>query len=50
MIRRLTVALSVVVALLVFAPVAVAMPKNECARMCSDRRDYKSCVVECLKR
>jgi len=50
MFRRLTIALSIVAASILFAPVAAAMPRNECAHLCSDRHDYKNCVTNCLKR
>jgi hypothetical protein len=50
MFRRLTVALSIVAVSLLFAPVAVAMPPNECTRLCSDRHAYKNCVADCLRR
>ena len=43
----LTVASSIVAASLLFAPMAVAMPSNECARLCSDRHGYKNCVADC---
>jgi hypothetical protein len=48
MFRMLTVASSIVAASLLFAPMAVAMPSNECARLCSDRHGYKNCMADCL--
>jgi hypothetical protein len=50
MFRMLTVAFSLVAVSLLFAPLAVAMPSNECARLCSDRHGYKNCVADCLRR
>ena len=48
MFRMLTVACSIVAASLLFAPMAVAMPSNECARLRSDRHGYKNCMADCL--
>jgi hypothetical protein len=48
MLRKLSVPFSVVMAALIFAPPAIAMPPDQCARWCSGRSDYYSCVANCL--
>ena len=50
MLAKFSVAFSIVVALLVFAPVAVAMPPSECLQMCAGRRNHSQCFAECLRR
>jgi hypothetical protein len=48
MLRKLSVPFSVVMAALIFAPPAIAMPPDQCARWCSGRSDYYSCVANCV--
>ena len=48
MLRTLSVPFSVVMAALIFAPSVIAMPPDQCARWCSGRSDYYSCVADCL--
>jgi hypothetical protein len=50
MVAKFSAALSIVAALLVFAPVAVAMPPSACLQMCAGRRNFSQCYAECLRR
>jgi hypothetical protein len=50
MVAKFSVAFSIVAALLVFAPVAVATPPSECAQMCAGTRNHSQCRAECLRR
>jgi hypothetical protein len=45
---KFAVPFAVFMAALIFAPLAVAMPADECARWCSGRSDYNSCLMDCL--
>jgi hypothetical protein len=50
MVTKFSVAFSIIAALLVFAPVAVAAPPSECAQMCAGRLNHSQCFAECLRR
>lgn len=49
MLRKLAVPLSVVMAALIFSPLAIAMPPDQCPRWCSGRSDYYECLADCLR-
>lgn len=49
MLAKLAVPLSVALATLAFAPLAVAMPPDQCPRWCSGRSDYYECVADCIQ-
>jgi hypothetical protein len=47
--RRLCVPFVTIVAAIVLAAPAVAMPADQCARWCSGRSDYQRCMSSCLE-
>ena len=49
MLGKFGVLISVVMAALISAPTAVAMPPDQCARWRSGRSDYQYCMANCLQ-